>query len=138
MTEPSRAHAEGPFTVDDFDVVARLALDTWGSALDRDWSVAAGTLEWSCWTTPDHTIDCVFSYAFFLASRKQDGYPPFGELHALEGATPADLLDGMRAAAEMLSAVIRSAPAGTRAIIRYRPEPTTGTPPDFAARGAHE
>ncbi len=115
------AGAEGPFTVDDFDAVTHLVLASWGSALDHDWSMPAGTLEWSCWTTADHTIDCVFSYAFFLASRKQDGYPPFGELHALEGATAADLVTGMRAAAELLSAVIRSAPADTQAIIRTDP-----------------
>jgi hypothetical protein len=41
-----------------------------------------GTLEWSCFKTADHTVDCVFSYAFFLASRRTDRYPPFGELHA--------------------------------------------------------
>jgi len=126
------------FTVDDFDRLSALVLAAWSSGLDRDWSARAGTLEWSCFTTADHTVDCVFSYAFFLASRAQHAYPPFCELHALPDATPADLIDGLRAAATMLSAVIVTAEPDARAIIRYRPEPETGSPPAFAARGAHE
>jgi hypothetical protein len=84
---------ERSFSPDDFSALSRLVLETWRSAVDRDWSVPAGTLEWSCWKTADHTVDCVFSYAFFLASRRQDNYPPFGELHALPNATPADIVD---------------------------------------------
>ena len=130
--------ADGPFTVDDFDAIADLVLDALGSALDRDWSVAAGTLEWSCWTTAEHTVDCVFSYALFLASRKQDDYPRLGELHAEPGATPADLLDGLRAVSTMLSSVIRTAPADARAIIWARDGGQVAGPQHFAARGAHE
>jgi hypothetical protein len=100
--------------------------------------VPAGTLEWSCFKTADHTVDCVFSYAFFLASRKQDWYPNWGELHANDGATPADILDGLRAATELLRATILAAPPDTQAIIKLSPQPTTGDPQDFAARGGHE
>lgn len=128
----------GPFTVDDFEHLSRLVLEAWGSAVDADWSVPAGTLEWSCFRTADHTVDCVFSYAFFLASRKQDWYPNWGEIHANEGASPADLLDGLRAACELLRATIVAAPADTTAIIALTPHPTTGDPGDFAARGGHE
>ena len=78
-------------------------MEAWESGLDRDWSVPAGTLEWSCFTTADHTVDCVFSYALFLASRRQDTYPNFTELHALPGASPADLLYGLRAVCTMLT-----------------------------------
>jgi uncharacterized protein (TIGR03083 family) len=128
----------GAFTVADFDRLTLLVLDAWASGLDHDWSVPAGTLEWSCFTTADHTVDCVFSYAFFLASRRQDTYPPFGELHALPGSTPADLLDGLRASATMLSAAITTADPATRAVIGLQPYARNGTPPEFAARGAHE
>jgi hypothetical protein len=128
----------GPFTVDDFDAVSALALESWWWGVELDWSVPAGTLEWSCFTTADHTVDCVFSYALFLASRRQDRYPNFTELHALDDATPTDLMYGLQAVCTMLSSVIRSAPSDARAIIRYRPQPETGTPDDFAARGAHE
>jgi hypothetical protein len=125
------------FSVDDFRQLSALVLDAWQSGIDRDWSVPAGTLEWSCLKTADHTVDCVFSYALFLASRRQDGYPPFGELHALEGATPADIVNGLDAVTTMLWAVIVTADSDTRAVIGQRPV-ETGGPNDFAARGALE
>lgn len=77
----------GPFTVADFAEVAALSIGVWSAVPDDDWASPAATLEWSRFETADHTIDCVFSYAFFLASRSQDAYPPFGEVHALDGAT---------------------------------------------------
>jgi hypothetical protein len=126
------------FSPEDFSALSRLVLDAWRSGLDRDWSVPAGTLEWSCWKTADHTVDCVFSYAFFLASRRQDTYPPFAELHALPNATPADLVDGLQASATMLSAVIATAEPDARAVIGLWPHAQNGRPPDFAARGALE
>jgi hypothetical protein len=133
MQEPS-----GPFTVEDFDQLSRLVLESWESALDRDWSVPAGTLEWSCFTTADHTVDCVFSYALFLASRRQDTYPNFTELHALPGASPADLLFGLRAVCAMLIGVVTIAEPGARAVIWIRNGGQTAPAADFAARGGHE
>lgn len=127
-----------PFTAEDFAAVSALTLDAWQSGLERDWSVPAGTLEWSCFRTADHVIDCVFSYAFFLASRAQTAYPPFGEVHALPEATPADLVDGLRATTNLLYAAVVAAPPGTQAIITRHPRPRTGSPEDFAARGGHE
>ena len=115
-----------------------LVLDAWSTGLDRDWSVPAGTLEWSCFRTADHTVDCVQSYAFLLASGRQDSYPPFNEMHALDGATPSDLLDGLRGAVTMLWAVVVTAGSDTRAILRRRPAVEGGAPPDFAARGSLE
>ena len=126
------------FTVDDFAQLSTLVLDAWESGVDRDWSVPAGTLEWSCFFTADHTIDCVFSYALFLASRRQDAYPNFGELHANPNATPWDLLDGLRAVTTMLTSVVVTADPDVRAVIWHRPEAETGAPQDFAARGGLE
>jgi hypothetical protein len=127
----------GPFTADDFATVGALVLDAWASGVGLDWSVPAGSLEWSCLFTADHTIDCVFSYALFLGSRKQDTYPNFGELHALPDATPADMIDGLRAVNAMLSGVIAIAPPDATANI-FGGLPTVGGPADFAARGADE
>jgi hypothetical protein len=73
-----------------------------------------------------------------LASRRQDAYPNFGELHALPGATPADMLDGLRAVTTMLVAVIDNADPETRAVIWGGPHAATGAPQDFAARGGLE
>ena len=129
---------DAQFTVDDFERLSGLVLDAWGSAVDRDWSVPAGTLEWSCFFTADHTVDCVFSYAFFLASRRLGTIPPFGELHALAGAAPLDLIDGLRASCTMLSGVIKAAEPGTRAVLWGLPHLEPGSPDDFAARGGHE
>ena len=126
------------FTIEDFDQLSRLVIDTWESAIDRDWSVPAGTLEWSCFTTADHTVDCVFSYALFLASRQQDAYPNFSELHALPGATPSDLVFGLRAVCTMLTAVVTIAHPDAIAIIWLRNGGRTAPATDFAARGGHE
>ena len=127
-----------PFTAQDFRELAGLVLDAWRIGAGRDWSARAGTLEWSCLETADHTIDCIFSYAFFLASTRQDAYPPFGELHALPGAGPSDLLDGLRAVTTMLWSVIVTAAPDDRAILFQGARSETGTPPDFAARGGLE
>jgi hypothetical protein len=129
---------DATFSPEDFATLSRLVLEAWRSGVDADWSVPAGSLEWSCRKTADHTVDCVFSYAFFLASRRLDTYPPFGELHALPNATPADIVDGLRAATTMLSAVIATAEPQARAVIGLLPHTQTGSPRDFAARGALE
>lgn len=73
-----------------------------------------------------------------FASRRRDSYLEFSELHPLPGTGPIELVDGLRAVTTMLSAVIRVAPADTRAIIWRRPVPETGSPDDFAARGGLE
>ena len=129
---------DAPFTVDDFDRLTAEVLAAWREGVDRDWSVPAGTLEWSCWQTADHTIDCVFSYALFLATRCQDDYPPFGELHTLPEATPADLIAGLLGVTTLLSATIRVAGPDVQAVIFRHPEPTTAPAAQFAARGALE
>lgn len=130
--------ASEPFTVDDFEALADLVIASWAAGADRDWGAPAGTLEWTCLFTADHTIDCVFSYALFLASRKTDWYPNFGELHANEGAGPADMVEGLRAVCNMLSATIRCAPPDVQAVIWLKPSVATGSPQDFASRGALE
>jgi Asp/Glu/hydantoin racemase len=129
---------EHRFTATDYLELSRLIIEHWSSALDRDWSVGAGEVEWSCWKTAEHVVDCEFSYALFLASRCEADYPKFGELDALPDAQPVDLVDGLRAVTTMLHAVIVTAEPGARAIIRRRPAPMTGSAEDFAARGAHE
>src|SRR5260370_42236136 len=110
-----------PFSADDFATLSGLVLDAWRSGLDRDWSVPARTLDWSCWQTADHTVDCVFSYALFLASRRQDAYPPFGELRALAAATPADLVNGLQAVTTMVCAGIVAVDPTPRAAVHYPP-----------------
>jgi hypothetical protein len=47
------------FTCEDLEELTRLVMDAWSHGLDRDWSVRAGTLEWSCSRTAAHAVDAV-------------------------------------------------------------------------------
>lgn len=103
-------------------------------AVDHDWSTRAGTLEWTCWETIDHTIDCVFSYAMQVAARAQAGFLPFAQLHAEAEATNTDLVDGLAAVARMLHDLVVGAPPETTAsdgVVRLGLT-------DWCARGAYE
>jgi hypothetical protein len=131
--------AEGPFTTADLDRLADTAVAAWREGLDRDWSARAGTLEWSCARTADHTVDAVLAVAVFLASRKQDDYPDWwGELTMGPDARPADLVEALGTAARVLSAVVAAAPPDARAVIWRRPRPEVRGPADFPPRGALE
>lgn len=131
--------ADVAFTVEDLDTLSDLVLEAWGSAVERDWSVPAGTLEWTCLATAEHTVDCVFSYALMLASRKTDGYPAFDLLRALPDAGPTDLVEGLRAVTTMLTATIRAAPPDARAtIFGGSRAPVVAGPAHFAPRGGLE
>jgi hypothetical protein len=82
-------------------------------ALDRDWSVRAGDLEWDCRRTLDHIVDTLFLYTAYLASRANGRLTPprNGDLTA----TPAQLLPLVDAATAVLADVARAAPEGMRA-----------------------
>ena len=80
----------------------------------RDWSVPAGTLTWSCWTTAAHVGHDLVAYAGQLAARAHDRYLPF-DLTVAPDATPADVLDVVAMAGEMLATIVASVPPSTRA-----------------------
>ena len=85
------------FTVDDLYALSDQVASAWTSAADRDWSAAAGSLEWSCTRTADHAVDCVYAPAFFLASRMTDDYPAIGlDLTLGAEATPVRLVEHTR------------------------------------------
>ena len=116
----------------------RTALDVSVAALlsrvNLDWSIPAGTLEWSCTRTAEHVIDCVFSYALQLAARATEGFLPFDELHALPEASPNALVVGLSAIGELYASLLRSAPNDAMAsdgLMMLDPH-------DWAARGAYE
>jgi hypothetical protein len=102
--------------------------------VNRDWSVPAGTLDWSCTQTTEHVIDCVFSYALQLSSRTTQGLLPFGELRALPEASPEDLVIGLGAVGEMFASLLSAVPSEAEAsdglVVLF--------PDDWAARGAYE
>lgn len=81
----------------------------------EDWTRPAAGLDWSCWQTLDHTIDCLFSYTVQVAARAPSGFLPLQELHALATATPADLVTGLHAVGTMFLAVVCEAPPSVMA-----------------------
>jgi len=119
---------------DEFSDISKLAIESLSPVVDMDWSVAAGTLDWTCWQTVDHVVDCVFSYAMQFAARAPGDFLPFHQLHALPEATPADLVMGLRAVVDMFAAVLRSAPPDAVASDGLAELGIT----DWAQRGAHE
>jgi hypothetical protein len=82
----------------------------------------------------------VLAIAFFLASRKRDAYPDWGwgEMTSGPNAQPELLVEAMETVSRVLSSLIATAEPETRAVIWRRPQVETGSPADFAARGALE
>ncbi len=97
-------------TSDELAALADFSIDALTEVVDADWSTRAGVLEWSCWQTVDHMVDCLFSYAMQIGARAQSGYLPFEELHAKLEATPLDLVSGLRSVTALLVAVVRDSP----------------------------
>ncbi len=102
-------------TPNELDEAVELVVVRCMEGKDLDWTAAAGSLEWTCRQTLDHTIDCVFSYGLQLAALSSGSYLPFTELHALPEATPADLVTGLKAVSYLLSSVARRVSADATA-----------------------
>jgi uncharacterized protein (TIGR03083 family) len=97
----------------DLMTAATVCRDTLTPALDRDWSLPAGDLEWDCRRTLDHIVDTLFLYAAYLASRGNERLSP--PRNGDPSARPAQLLETVGAAAAVLTEVARAAPPGSRA-----------------------
>ncbi len=104
MTEP-------PAPVDALIEGLRLATGALGSVADRDWSTNAAGLDWTCWQTVDHLIDCVFSYTLQVAGQVHGGWLALDELHARPDATPDQLVEALGAVGAALTALLQTAPA---------------------------
>jgi len=128
------------FTRHHLDQLVGTVSDSWRAGADRDWSVRAGTLEWSCRQAADHAVDCTVAPAFFLASRKTDSFPDMGQWAFTVGpeATPAQLIQALEVAGRVLAAVVADAPPSTKAVIRRRPTVQSAPAADFLPRGALE
>jgi hypothetical protein len=126
------------FTCDDLEDLTGCVAEAWRAGVSRDWTVQAGTLEWSCLHTADHTVDTVFAPALFLASRKLDSYPTFGIFTPGPEAEPDILIEALHTATRILTAVVKAAEPSVRAIIWRGPTAETRPPEDFVPRGALE
>ena len=100
---------------------------------DRDWSVAAGDLDWSCRETAVHVADDLFSYASQVVAQPSQGYLPI-EVSLEPAAEPASLLRCVVMCGELLRLAVSSAASSTRAWHPYG----TSDPEGFAAMGVTE
>jgi hypothetical protein len=136
-----------PVTAADVTLAVALAADTLNSALDQDWHVPAGTIEWDCWETVEHMADDLFAYAAQLGPRKppQDTHVPFTwELKHEKGpantifADPksgnAGLVQVFEACGAFLTAIVATSPADARAHHIFG----LADPEGFAAMGVVE
>ncbi|MDQ3695121.1 MAG: hypothetical protein M3464_16050 [Chloroflexota bacterium] len=128
MASPSPAAV----TTADLVLAAATCRETLAPALDADWTIRAGDLNWTCQRTLDHVVDTLVFYAVMLATRAtarpipaRDGDP---------AKSPAELLTIIESAAAILADVARAAPEGTRA---FHPAGMTD-PEGFLALGCEE
>ena len=126
------------FTPDDLLALGAHVADRWTAGADRDWSVPAGTLEWSCTATADHAVDCVFAPAVFLASRRTDRYPDMAIFTAGPDATPQQLVESLGVMCRIVVDVVAGADPATRAVLFGGPAVVTGAPADFVPRAGLE
>ncbi|MFU8874739.1 maleylpyruvate isomerase N-terminal domain-containing protein [Micromonospora sp. SL4-19] len=81
---------------------------------DRGWTVRAGDLDWSCWTTAAHVAHDLLGYAGQVTGRPDRDYLPF-DLRVRPDATAADVLTVVTASAGLLAAAVDNADPDTRA-----------------------
>lgn len=80
----------------------------------RDWTVPAGTLEWSCRETAVHVAHDLLGYAGQLASRAESAYLPM-DLTVRPGASASDVLRIVRACSRLLCTELDAASPRARA-----------------------
>jgi hypothetical protein len=101
---------------------------------DLDWQQAsAADLEWSCWQTALHMVDCLYFYTMQVVYGQPDTYL-CTELALDDSASPTRLLAALTAHAELLHRITRSADPGLRAHHNYG----VSDPAGFAAMGVVE
>jgi len=86
----------------DLPAAARASVAALGGYTDLDWQqVPAADLEWSCWQTALHMVDCLYFYAMQVVYGQPDGYL-CTELALDDSASPPRLLAALSAHAELL------------------------------------
>jgi len=133
-------------TAADVSLAVVLAADALNGALDQDWRVPAGGIEWDCRETVEHMADDLFAYAGQLGPRRppQGSYVPFAFQRRAGGpaltifteaeADNAGLVQVFEACGGFLSSLVTTALPGTRA---WHPM-GLGDPEGFAAMGVVE
>ncbi|MQA81364.1 MAG: hypothetical protein GEV10_23260 [Streptosporangiales bacterium] len=119
-------------TGDDVDDAVTEMVRVLGPHVTADWTVGAGTLDWSCWTTAAHVADDLLAYASQVAGGATTAYLPF-DLNVHADTPPADVLQVVAACGSLLSGAIAVAAPDARAW-HFGPSDTGG----FAAMGVGE
>jgi hypothetical protein len=102
-------------------------------ALDADWSVRAGVIEWSCRQTAEHIGQAQLHWASQLAVEAQTKYVRWSaQVQTL--APAAGVLEFVEAAGRILALVVRASPRSVRAFHPWG----IGDPTGFAAMGCVE
>lgn len=102
--------------MDHRDVVAAVSevIDALEPHTEKDWTVPAGTLEWSCRQTAAHIAHDLLAYAGQVAAAPADSYLPF-DLTVRPSASPAEALRVVGACGRLLSCAIEAAGPTLRA-----------------------
>ncbi|HEX3811652.1 MAG TPA: maleylpyruvate isomerase N-terminal domain-containing protein [Mycobacteriales bacterium] len=79
-----------------------------------DWTVPAGSLEWTCRATAEHVAHDLLAYAGQLAGPAGDGYLPFDLTIGAE-VTPLDVLRVVTACGQLLRTAVDAAGPDVRA-----------------------
>jgi hypothetical protein len=108
MAGPARVGAA------DVDAAAVEMMRVLRPRVGADWSVRAGSLEWTCWTTAAHVAHDLLAYAGQVAGRPgAAAYLPF-DLVIASDASPGDVLDVVGACATLLGRAIAGASPSDR------------------------
>jgi hypothetical protein len=99
---------------------------------DRDWSVPAGPLTWTCRETLDHVSDALGFYCGQLAARRTEGKPRFR--NGDPNASIENLILAVETGAAMLGAIADGSPEDARAWHRMGVADAEG----FLAMGCEE
>jgi hypothetical protein len=118
----------------DVAAAARASVAALAGYTDVDWQqVPAAELEWSCWRTALHIVDCLYFYTMQVVYGDPGTYL-CTELVLDDSASTPRLLAALSAHAELLHSIARSADPGVRAFHNYGVSDAAG----FAAMGVVE
>jgi hypothetical protein len=118
----------------DVRAAASASADALAGYTDLDWQqVPAAGLQWSCWQTALHVVDCLYFYTMQVVHGQPVGYL-CTELALDDTASPPGLLAALSAHTGLLHSTARSADPGLRAYHNSGVSDAAG----FAAMGVVE
>jgi hypothetical protein len=118
----------------DVPAAVRASVAALSDYIDLDWQhIQAADLQWSCWQTTLHMVDCLYFYTMQVVYGDPGTYL-CTELALDDSASPPRLLAALGAHAELLHRIARSADPAVRAHHNYGVSDAAG----FAAMGVVE